>query len=230
MAQKGNDAKADTVNTALDDMSIEELAERPQQSTTDPTERHDIADRTETCALATEGGCGSCNNCNTRGRGLDQTDSNSHFDGTTTRTMSGSTSDDRLHTPDTSANSTLNTPNMSAPGSSRRSQSNSRSPKSEVDEHEDILGGEITVKLENGKPPKLSRKSSQKIVARPPPLFDNLPDSTEEAVTQFQVIRDCIYGSKYMGDSEHDALGCDCSEEWRKYLHQFSHNLELTQM
>lgn len=85
-----------------------------------------------------------------------------------------------------------------------------------VDEHEEDLGGEITVKLENGKAPKLSRKSSQKIMSRPAPLFDHLPDATPEAVTKFQVIRDCIYGSKYMGSSEHDALGCDCSEEWSK--------------
>lgn len=90
-------------------------------------------------------------------------------------------------------------------------------PKSEGTEHEEILGSEIALEIEPGKAPKLSRKSSQKVISRPPPLFDDLPNSTAEAVATFQVIRDCIYGSKYMGSSEHDALGCDCSEEWSKY-------------
>jgi [histone H3]-lysine36 N-trimethyltransferase len=93
-----------------------------------------------------------------------------------------------------------------------------QTPMSGIYEHEEILGGEIALKLEPGKPPKLSRKSSQKVMSRPPPLFDHLLDSTPEAITTFQVIRDCIYGSKHMGSSEHDALGCDCSEEWSKLL------------
>lgn len=92
-----------------------------------------------------------------------------------------------------------------------------QTPISGVYEHEEILGGEVALKLEPGKPPKLSRKSSQKVMSRPPQLFDHLPNSTSEAITTFQVIRDCIYGSKYMGSSEHDALGCDCSEEWSKF-------------
>jgi [histone H3]-lysine36 N-trimethyltransferase len=92
-------------------------------------------------------------------------------------------------------------------------QSEELTPTSE-DEQKVFIEGEISLKVESGKPPKLSRKPSQKVVARQPVLYDYLPDSTSEAVTKFQVIRDCIYGSKYMGSSEHDALGCDCSEEW----------------
>lgn len=92
-----------------------------------------------------------------------------------------------------------------------------QTPRSEGNGHEEILGDGLALKLEPGKQPKLSRKASQKVVSRPPPLFDHLPDSTTEAVSTFQVIRDCIYGSKYMGSSEHDALGCDCSEEWSEY-------------
>jgi hypothetical protein len=95
-----------------------------------------------------------------------------------------------------------------------------RTPMSGIYEHEEIIDGEVALKLVPGKPPKLSRKSSQRVMSRPPQLFDHLPDSTPEAITTFQVIRDCIYGSKYMGSSEHDALGCDCSEEWSKYLSQ----------
>lgn len=105
-----------------------------------------------------------------------------------------------------------------------RNGSHSLSPEPSVitnkseDDEEDTIDGEIELKIEPGKLPKLSRKSSQKVVSRPPPLFDHLPNSTEEATATFQVIRDCIYGSKYMGSSEHDALGCDCSEQWSKFF------------
>jgi histone-lysine N-methyltransferase SETD2 len=67
--------------------------------------------------------------------------------------------------------------------------------------------------------PKLSRKASQKLPPSPPMLFGNLPDSTEDACRTFQVISDCLYGSRNMGSSDHDALDCDCAEEWRKSPH-----------
>ncbi len=102
-------------------------------------------------------------------------------------------------------------------GSPAKKQSASQTPKSE-DDGEEIIEGDITVTLEPGKAPKLSRKSAQKVLARPPQLFDHVEDSTEEAIGVFQVIKDCIYGSKYMGYSEHDALDCDCSEQWSEYL------------
>lgn len=97
-----------------------------------------------------------------------------------------------------------------------KKQSASQTPKSEYDE--ETIGGDITVTVEPGKAPKLSRKSSHKVVSRPAPLFDHLEDVTQEAGSVFQVIKDCIYGSKYMGYSEHEPLDCDCSEEWRKCL------------
>jgi histone-lysine N-methyltransferase SETD2 len=122
-------------------------------------------------------------------------------------------------TPDGIKTSRSTTPAL--PKSESRSpikqQSASQTPKSEYDEEEEIIGGDITVTVEPGKPPKLSRKQSQKVVSRPPPLFHDSEDVTNEASEIFQVIKDCIYGSKYMGSSEHDALDCDCSEEWRKY-------------
>jgi hypothetical protein len=97
-----------------------------------------------------------------------------------------------------------------------KKQSASQTPKSEYDE--EVISGDITVTVEPGKAPKLSRKSSQKVISREATLFDHLEDATDEAISVFQVIKDCIYGSKYMGYSEHDALDCDCSEEWRKYF------------
>ncbi|KAB8295803.1 hypothetical protein EYC80_008626 [Monilinia laxa] len=95
-----------------------------------------------------------------------------------------------------------------------RNQSTSQTPTSEDEEDEETIGGDITVTVEPGKAPKLSRKSLQKVIPRPPPLFKDLPDSTEEASSVFQVIKDCIYGAKHMGASDHDALDCDCPEEY----------------
>lgn len=64
--------------------------------------------------------------------------------------------------------------------------------------------------------PRLSRKSSQKTPTREPPMFDNYPDMTPEACKDFQVIPDCLYGSKHLGSTEHDAFDCECREEWRE--------------
>ncbi|TDZ36383.1 Histone-lysine N-methyltransferase, H3 lysine-36 specific [Colletotrichum spinosum] len=63
--------------------------------------------------------------------------------------------------------------------------------------------------------PKLSRKASQKPVKREAPLFDDLPDVTAESCSTFQVIPDCLYGSKHMGSTDNDALDCDCRAEWQ---------------
>ncbi|KAI0128539.1 hypothetical protein BJ170DRAFT_333302 [Xylariales sp. AK1849] len=69
---------------------------------------------------------------------------------------------------------------------------------------------------DGGLPPKLSRKASQRMASRPAPiLFDDLPDVTAESCSHFQLIPDCLYGSKSLGSSAHDTLDCDCNEEWR---------------
>lgn len=76
--------------------------------------------------------------------------------------------------------------------------------------------GDGDAKGETEMAPKLARRPSSKSTGRSAPLFDHFSDVTEEACTHFQLINDCLYGSKHMGSSEHDALDCDCSEEWRK--------------
>jgi histone-lysine N-methyltransferase SETD2 len=105
-----------------------------------------------------------------------------------------------------------------------KSRSASRSPVKQLpsqtpspgnSDKEEVLGGDITLKMEPGKAPKLSRTASQKVVSRPPPLYLDLPDSTEEAKSTFAVLPECTYGNKYLGTTEH-ALECDCSEEWGK--------------
>lgn len=100
-----------------------------------------------------------------------------------------------------------------------KSRSSSRTPikKEEETYHaanvEGKVGGGITVKQEPGQPPKLTRSSSQKVVARPPQLFSHLPDSTAEAQASFELMDTCTYANKYMGYTEH-AMECDCAEEW----------------
>lgn len=113
--------------------------------------------------------------------------------------------------------STTPEPQKSEPQSPIKQPSMSVTPTSEDDE-EASAEEDITASLEAGEALKLSRKASKKATSQPARLFDHLPDATEEATSDFQVIKDCIYGSKYMGYSEHDALDCDCSEEWSKYF------------
>lgn len=94
------------------------------------------------------------------------------------------------------------------------SKANSRAPSMSPDDAKS--GGESTSTPDHVQAPKLSRKApSQKPVRSPPPLFDHFPDVKEEACSTFQVINDCLYGSRNMGSSDHDALDCDCAEEWR---------------
>lgn len=97
-----------------------------------------------------------------------------------------------------------------SPNESKPSRSSSLSPGAKAD-------NESTSTPENDPAPKLSRKPSSKAVSRTPLLFGHLQDVTEESMTSFQVIPDCLYGSKNMGSSEHDALDCDCAEEWREF-------------
>lgn len=113
------------------------------------------------------------------------------------------------------ATTTTTMNNQSASATKSPSPSHSPVKKDESEEIQEKVGGDITVKLEPGQPPKLARSSSQKVVARPPPLFLDLPDCTDEAKSTFEVIDSCAYANKYMGYTEH-AMECDCAEEWGK--------------
>ncbi|KAG5665179.1 hypothetical protein KAF25_009304 [Fusarium avenaceum] len=71
----------------------------------------------------------------------------------------------------------------------------------------------------SNRPSKLSRKASQKLAAsREPVLFDHLPDMTAESCNFFQLIPDCLYGSKHLGSTDNDSLDCECREEWHNGL------------
>ncbi|KAF5027887.1 hypothetical protein F66182_28 [Fusarium sp. NRRL 66182] len=102
-----------------------------------------------------------------------------------------------------------NTPTTATNGD----QEGSRSPTASQDGIKSRSGSADTPS--STKPPKLSRKASQKLAAsREPVLFDHLPDMTTESCDFFQLIPDCLYGSKHLGSTDNDALDCECREEW----------------
>lgn len=93
-------------------------------------------------------------------------------------------------------------------------------PSTGSGKHEEVVGGEVTVKLEPGHPPKLARSSSHKIISKPAPLFHDYPSKTEESKHTFQLLEQCSYTSKYIGSTEHGSMDCDCTEEWGKPILQ----------
>jgi len=85
-------------------------------------------------------------------------------------------------------------------------------------------GAEVTLKVEPGKLPKLSRTTSQKVMARPPTLFTDEPDMYDKATRLFQVITDCEYANKSLGLTEDEGLDevqCECDDEWGENINTF---------
>ncbi|CAK3809516.1 Histone-lysine N-methyltransferase, H3 lysine-36 specific [Lecanosticta acicola] len=118
--------------------------------------------------------------------------------------------------------STPGTGMVSASGTPRAAKRQSRSPvKRQTDadspavksDQEEIIGGDVTLELEPGKPPKLARSTSHKVEKRPPQLFFDHEDKTTEASASFDVLPECTYANKFLGTTE-SALECDCAEEW----------------
>jgi hypothetical protein len=56
-------------------------------------------------------------------------------------------------------------------------------------------------------------------VKHEPQLYGHLPDATEEAISTFDVIDECIYSSKTIGDSGHDSelMHCECEPEFGEF-------------
>lgn len=109
-------------------------------------------------------------------------------------------------------------------GTSSGIKRQSRSPVKQVNftdspatksEQEETIGGEVILKLEPGKPPKLARSTSHKVEKRQRALFTDYEDKTAEARATFDTLEQCTYANKYLGTTEH-ALECDCAEEWGK--------------
>lgn len=112
------------------------------------------------------------------------------------------------------------TPSADTPTSFKRqsrsplkNESMSQSPA--IKDDTETVGGDVTLKLEPGLPPKLSRTTTRKVERRPPSLFIDYEDKTEEAKSTFSILEQCVYANKYMGSTE-PALECDCAEEWGK--------------
>ena len=127
----------------------------------------------------------------------------------------------RLSVEDTSSSSGLTPTDISMHSASQspiKGEKDPESPYTGGEQNEEIIGGDVTVKEEPGQPPKLARSTSQKVILRPPPLYNDVPSKTEEAGTTFQVIAECTYTSKYIGSTEHDSMDCDCVEEWGKAI------------
>jgi histone-lysine N-methyltransferase SETD2 len=118
--------------------------------------------------------------------------------------------------PNSGFNSRIGTPANYAKRQSRsESKLQSAADSSAVKSDEEEVGGDITLKQEPGKPPKLSRSTSHKIEKRAPQMYHEYEDKTAEATSTFEVLPECTYANKYLGTTEH-ALECDCSEEWGK--------------
>ncbi|KAF2722044.1 hypothetical protein K431DRAFT_284251 [Polychaeton citri CBS 116435] len=88
-----------------------------------------------------------------------------------------------------------------------------RASQSPVKDEEEVVGGDVTLKVEPGQPPKLERSRSRKVERRPPKLFHDYEDRTREASSTFEVLASCTYANKYLGSTD-TALECDCAEEW----------------
>ena len=104
----------------------------------------------------------------------------------------------------------------SASQSPMKQEKSSHSPEGSPPSHEEVIGGDVTLKMDPGQPPKLARSTSQKVVAGPPKLFNDAASKTDEARKTFQTLHECIYSSKWIGSTEHDSMECECAEEWGK--------------
>lgn len=105
-----------------------------------------------------------------------------------------------------------------------KKESGANTPVS-LDIPEATIGGEVTLRMEPGKLPKLSRTSSQKVMMRPPPLFTDEPDMHDKATRLFQVITNCEYANKSLGLTEDEGLDevqCECDDEWGEDTHIFT--------
>lgn len=90
--------------------------------------------------------------------------------------------------------------------------------KAEIDDPdvklEESRNGHSTLETKPARTSKTS-KSGKKNIPRVAPLFDDLPDTTNEANSGYQVVEACLYQNKFLGYTEH-AMECDCQEEWSK--------------
>ncbi|KAL8655245.1 MAG: hypothetical protein Q9210_000993, partial [Variospora velana] len=97
--------------------------------------------------------------------------------------------------------------------SPRKQGASSQSSTVSTPKNEEIIPSSVTLKQQPGQPPTLARSTSQKVISRTPPTFDDYQSRTDEANGTFQVIPGCTYSSKAIGATDH-AMDCECAEEW----------------
>ncbi|KAL8975539.1 MAG: hypothetical protein Q9197_000216 [Variospora fuerteventurae] len=97
--------------------------------------------------------------------------------------------------------------------SPRKQGASSQSSTVSTPKNEEVIPSSVTLKQQPGQPPKLARSTSQKVISRTPPTFDDYQSRTDEAKGTFQVIPGCTYSSKAIGATDH-AMDCECAEEW----------------
>ncbi|KAH0610068.1 uncharacterized protein H6S33_012614 [Morchella sextelata] len=102
---------------------------------------------------------------------------------------------------------------------SSASPAHGNTPSSSPTKGEEDKGSPAEAETGDSQKPKLLRApSSTKVLKekKPPALFNDYPDSTEEATSTFAVIDACIYSNKHIGDSgqDGDGMSCECREEW----------------
>lgn len=107
------------------------------------------------------------------------------------RTRSRTPSGDRAFR----SNSRSVTPSNRLLRSQSRSQSRNRTPK--------------TPSTPSSTSSKKSSGSKPKAPVRQVPLFNHLPDATEDAKKTFEVLPDCTYASKNLGKND-EAMRCEC--------------------
>jgi len=113
--------------------------------------------------------------------------------------------------------------NPSSSASTPRAKSEAEDSAVKV-EH-DITNGHNSPNMEQPVRPKKGVRSSKKNPARVAPLFDDLPDATEQANSAYTVIDSCTYQNKYLGYTEH-AMECDCAEEWGESYHGYVNTIQ----
>lgn len=94
--------------------------------------------------------------------------------------------------------------------------SSASTPRAKSELSDGDIKSEVEPSARASPPPSKKTRNSKKPPPRVAPLFDDLPDATDDANSDYTVIDSCIYQNKYLGFTEH-AMECDCPEEWGEF-------------
>ena len=83
------------------------------------------------------------------------------------------------------------------------------------DSDDDIVGGDVTIKMQNGEAAKISHSPKRKVKAKRHPKFLDEHDATDEATQAFERLTECIYANKNFGITD-KVMECDCTSTLSK--------------